>query len=80
MRGINQTREETYILQLEIKMKRVELNNKWNFIKSDGTYLSDTWFDGISCFIDGFGSETHLVMAANVLLTAVLKQNSKTWR
>ena len=30
--------------------------------------------NGTDCFIDGFGSETHLVMAANVLLTAVLKQ------
>lgn len=30
--------------------------------------------DGTDCFIDGFGSETHLVMAANALLTAVLKQ------
>ena len=31
-------------------MERVELNNKWNFIKSDGTYISDIWFDVVYTF------------------------------
>ena len=53
MRGMNQTREETYILQLEIKMEKVKLNNKWNYIKPDGTYISDIWFDAVDYFKDG---------------------------
>ena len=35
---------------LSNKMKKVKLNNKYNFIKPDGTYLSDIWFDDTNYF------------------------------
>ena len=31
-------------------MKIVERNNKSNYLKPDGTYISDIWFDGVNDF------------------------------
>ena len=33
---------------------KVELNNKYNFINTDGEFLSDTWFDGAWDFKGGY--------------------------
>ena len=35
-------------------MKIVELNKKWNWIKEEGTYLSDFWFDFVYVFRNVF--------------------------
>ena len=35
-------------------LAKVELNNKWNFIDTNGNFLSKQWFDYISYFENGF--------------------------
>ena len=37
-------------------MEIVERNNKYNFLKPDGTYLSNVWFDDVCCFKNDFAS------------------------
>ena len=32
----------------------VQLNDKWNFIRPDGTFLSEQWFDDCKNFSEGF--------------------------
>lgn len=35
----------------------VKLNRKWNFIDTNGNFLSDQWFDYVGLFGDDFGDE-----------------------
>ena len=35
-------------------MKKIEKNNKYNFINESGTYLSDVWFDFVCPCNDRF--------------------------
>ena len=32
---------------------KVQLNNKWNYINTDGKIISNQWFDEVGYFIDG---------------------------
>ena len=33
---------------------KVRLNNKWNFVDTNGKLISDTWFDDAYDFYDGY--------------------------
>lgn len=45
-----------YAFAFENGFARIELNNKWSFIDTNGNYINNgkLWFDELSSFIDGF--------------------------
>jgi hypothetical protein len=62
---------------------RVELNGKYNFIKQEGRFLSDQWFDNANDFSEGFawvklnGNEYKLDASGNLSLFESKNKNKK---
>src|SRR5574344_1635128 len=40
--------------RIGIRLKNVKLNNKYNLINENGKLLSNTWFDCVYEFVDGY--------------------------
>lgn len=38
-----------------VRHKNIHCEYKWNFIKTNGKFISDTWFDFADTFVNGFG-------------------------